>query len=127
MTTRAEIEALIKRLEEAKEGDSALDRAIRDCLSLPAMLVPPDGGDEAHPYTTSVDAALTLVAGGWRYDLYGGPDAFRDSGASAILAVSPDDGKTNPVNGDAATDALALCIAALRARLSDMKDDANDA
>jgi hypothetical protein len=72
-------------------------------------------GDQPNPLE-SLDAALLLVPDWWRYDIYGGPDPFRKSGAQAILAISPDDGKTNPVVSYGATPAIALCIAALEAR-----------
>ena len=40
---RADLAELIERVEKATGPDADLDRAIRDKLGLPAMLVPPDG------------------------------------------------------------------------------------
>ncbi len=52
---------IITRLEAATAGYGSLDRAIRDALDLPAVLVPPDGGDEAREYTTDFEAAYSLL------------------------------------------------------------------
>ena len=101
---------LIDRLENVAEGSSELDRAIRDCLSLPAMLVPPDGGDEAYPYTTSLDCAITLVPEGWFYSAssgYGHANVHRRRG-----------GTGGAWTHNAPTVPLAICIAALKARLA---------
>lgn len=95
-----DIANLIARLERATEGSDALDRAIRDALDLPSMLVPPDGGDEAYPYTTSIDAALTLVpesmvwtvltdfGGLCRARVYSGEEIWQADGRTPALAAA---------------------------------------
>ena len=97
---------LIAKLEAATEGSGTFDRAIRDALGLSALLVPPDGGDEAHPYTTSLDAAMKLVP----------EDRIWSVGkivrAPGYIAVLDNDGHSHK----GSTPALALCIAALKAR-----------
>ena len=62
-------------------------------------------------YTTSIDAALTLVPEGWSlYHL----DTF---GGGGYCEVTPSDGdESDCINGQASTPALALCIAALKAK-----------
>lgn len=60
-------------------------------------------------YTASIDAAMTLVTEGWLFDLYnlnGYPEAHLTNDTLQRVSVSV----------DAATPALALCAAALRAR-----------
>ena len=100
---------LIEKLEGATEGSRELDAEIHVAVGGTEFTVP--------YYTTSIDAALTLVPEGrarrtiylpcgfWPYRVWVYRDAHRpleqDSGA--------------PVLGR--TEALALCIAALRARL----------
>lgn len=114
------MEELIKRLEAAtgpdRELDIAIDRALfpesyaRPSDPTPVDL-PEDFGKDAmsmmmHPapaYTASIDAALTLVPEGARWDVQ------RDRTA----AFASIDGVTT---GRCATPAIALCIAALRAR-----------
>lgn len=113
---------LIETLEVVTEGSDPLDRAIRNTLDLPAMLVPPDGGDEAYPYTTSVDAALMLVPEGYvvrEITIWPGQpstvavwEAHQSEGDPSYWH-SARDGRWN---AEAKTPALALCIAALKAR-----------
>jgi hypothetical protein len=100
------ITELIALLEAAIEGSDGLDRAIRDTLVLPAMLVPPDGGDEAYPYTLSLDSALTLVPDGMVWTV------LTDFGGLCRARVYSGDGLWQ---ADGATPALAACIAALKA------------
>lgn len=95
---------LITRLESASVGSPDLDHAIRDALDLPAVLVPPDGGDEAREYTTSIDAALTLGVPSFRL---ASNAEYGHSAAFARLNLSK-----------AATVPLAVCIAALRYRMA---------
>ena len=76
--------------------------------------------DERLPrYTTSLDAALTLVPvdpkGGW-YWRVGHSSLYR--GWAHLNRYHPDNCDTgDETSGNAATPALALCIAALRARM----------
>lgn len=60
-------------------------------------------------YTTSLDAALTLVPEGWWWVINSGTQGL----AKAILGARGSDAGAHE---DAHTPALALCIAALRAR-----------
>lgn len=128
---------LLTRLENAKEGSRELDALIVAELN-DAMVTPyppradygpgnqwqfwsRDGkhflGNESAPrfkiphYTTSLDAALTLVPGGdWHWQVRQDPSCYR---AAMISGKIPD---IKFVRGAAPTPALALCIAALRAR-----------
>ena len=98
-----DLPSLIATLEAATEGSAELDRAICRAIS----------GDETqwHKYTRSLDAAMTLVPEGWF--------ALIDTRGRADVRYAPIDqsGYRREV-ADAATPALALCIAALRARLA---------
>lgn len=103
---------LITALESAKEGSTALDFEIQQFIEGWRNIGGgyrewPDGRRERYDYirpapafTTSLDAALTLVDGD-RWTVYSGP-------ARAVV------GFRDGANG--ATPALALCIACLRAR-----------
>lgn len=75
--------------------------------------MPMDKADFAPPFTTSLDAALTLVPEGWIVDQMGDTavgkvGAMKTVGASVELS----DGDKN-VQGQGGTRALAACIAAL--------------
>lgn len=66
--------------------------------------------DQLPAYTSSVDAALTLVKGGWDYGFLSDGTAF----------IWPDGGfdLLEGIQSQAVTPAIALCIASLRARSS---------
>jgi hypothetical protein len=131
-----DLDALLTRLRAAAGADRELDAEIDLLLSLPCITerggvaLVSDGGvhewyGEGPPaqkrnpamgawrrprmaYTSSVDAALTLVPEGWAW-------AKRLDGAFYVAPIdegSPYSGQ----RGDAPTPALALCIAALEAR-----------
>lgn len=71
--------------------------------------------DETVPrYTTSIDAALTLVPEGWRIThAYGPPWAW------CLTKTAPEeDGSRRYAEGKSATPALALCIASIKARMA---------
>ena len=108
------MQSLIKRLEQATGPDGRLDRAIRDAFGLPAMLVPPDGGDEAHPYTASIDAAVTLVPEGWcwRYDSSMHEAEVSDYSGRFLIDADKE------WHGSNRNPAIAICIAAIRARVN---------
>lgn len=118
---------IIKRLEAATEGSRELDARIGAVVSDYERTRQPTSSESVEPghfwegkapeslqhaphYTTSIDAALTLVPEGYRWRLwyhhtgYCGADIFPDKG-----------GILSKVH-DAPTAALALCIAALKAR-----------
>lgn len=105
---------LITRLQAAEGPSRELDTEI--CEAIGFVL-----GQLGHapPFTTSIDAALTLVPEGWHWAIYtekgicggkgarvnvGGPERTRRGWSKDLHEVY------------AATPALALCIAALRAR-----------
>ena len=130
---------LIEKLEAAGEGSRELDTRIHalledrdlrqdefgrllgrsreaphdECI----MAYPNFSPDTAIPcYTTSLDAALTLVPEGYRLELYQSANGeWWDADLSPLgYDVDHEDGWSN---GDGKADpALALCIAALKAR-----------
>ena len=95
---------LIAKLEVAPEGSRGLD------LDIAASIGAIDWDDvrdtQVDSYTTSIDAAMTLVLEGLAWTILSG----------AIQAACVGEASTgNPVT-IAATPALALCIAALKAK-----------
>lgn len=101
------------RCEAATGPDREIDRAIRDALGLPndyAADWGPRGHDvpAAYPYTTSLDAAMTLVPTDCAPGVY-----QRDKAEWAAMVFGPD----WQIIGDtrAATAPLALTAASLRA------------
>lgn len=115
---------LIEELEKATGPDRMLDKEIGEYLGWKVFAagVATAGGDPhwvcntpmgrgALPaFTSSIDAALTLVPEGYGFYLRGDY-----SGAGAGLSF-PDAYNVTPGHVEAATPAIALCIAALRAR-----------
>lgn len=108
--------ALLARLSEATKGSPELDSAIGYYLSHADYRW---WCDRAGPsdFTRSLDAALTLVPEGWEWLTRGNARPFANvmTGAQPVVGegfTQPDDSYT----AYAATAALALCIAALRAR-----------
>lgn len=97
---------LIERLEKATEPEWELDAAIArlddireafgDCAD-----------DEVPPYTSSIDAALTLVPEGCKW-------LVQDLGIGFEACTYPRKGV--PCAAKGAAPAIALCIAALKAR-----------
>lgn len=117
---------LIRKLESAAEGSRELDIAAHKAIGW--ELAPPeadcawwnDNGDTFYGvcphYTTSIDAALTLVPEGWDWQLEwedGAESVFFESKGIARVEMGNPDLRICP---EAATPALALCAAALRAR-----------
>jgi hypothetical protein len=106
--------SLISRLEAAKEGSRELDQEIW------FNHVWEGQGDERDvpAYTSSVDAALSLVPEGWsfyRLDQYSnGPDPIWGWGAQLRCHANPEVGLA--IGETRASMPLALCIASLRAR-----------
>lgn len=126
---------LIEKLERADGPSRELDAEIAQTLSLPwdyAADWGPRGRDiqVAHRYTASIDAALTLVPEGWRiagFVEYGHGMKWK---GRIYCALVPSDLSHLPrtyaahsaaaVRCDhAATPAIALCIAALKAKEAD--------
>ena len=128
-----ELQSLISALKAATEGTRGLDYHIHEAIGWQdndecGWSKPATGertADTGWPhYTTSLDAALTLVPEGW-----GWAAAELDKGEpSAVVTnflpqLKPGTLDANPDRIDfrskAATHALALCIAALKARLNE--------
>ena len=130
MTDRATLLSAIKAVEKAKEGTPEINVLIaRACFpnfilhddSNIWMQVPSNmerGYMQVVPmpfYTTSLDAALSLVPEGMCYELDTFPRSKTDTKPIAFVA-KPDDIFTAWSSG--ATMPLAICLAALRARLT---------
>lgn len=127
----ADLSELIAKLEAATEPSRELDSAIGQTIGMVAydrstdVLGYPVGDDAPYPaFTTSLDAALTLVPGGafWRVGHDGegpNPADFR----ADVLNVMPAERRSVTGKGVAGTPALALCIAALRARTKEQSHD----
>jgi hypothetical protein len=122
---------LLARLEMATGPDREPDRLIEE--TLPGVLrhphrdlvaegyvisgeghryYGPGQGYRAPPYTESIEAAMSLVPEGWCWSVRGG--AFTPP--SAQLNYLEDDTRAGEVYAEATTPAIALCIAALKAR-----------
>ena len=120
MTHQPKLVELAERCEAATGPDRKLDMAIVHALS--GVLGEPwpeatgmrmveacdsfeDSRDTVARYTASLDAAMTLVPEGWIWDV-------TSTGTAWVM----EDGGDPQLFGDAATPALALCAAALRAK-----------
>lgn len=104
------MDALIERLEVASEGSATLDKDIHFAL----------GGRSSElrsNYTRSIDVALTLVPEGCAWTLLGG----KRVAVTAVIWKGGEFGLERVV-GKSETVALALCIAALKARTSTGKE-----
>lgn len=118
---------LIERLEKATGPDREMDEDIVRALYPDCIIQIYVVGDEdktvfhAEPlvpnksyvplYTSSIDAALTLVPEGYGWSLYGG---FSPNRPCACLS---DTGRSDDlVDAFGATPAIAICIASLKAR-----------
>ena len=115
---------LIRRLEEATEGSRPLDGEIGNALAKPRCNV--DGGSDWYidgklarryggnwpHYTTSIDAALTLVPEAMGWSIGGSTDA-----EGPMFGASVDVPRDLPaLSSCCPTPAIALTIAALKAR-----------
>lgn len=106
---------LIARLERALEGSRQLDQLIYTAIDAPGLRESRDGEIVASPniysiqapeYSTSLDAAFELMPRQFSWTL----NSTIRFGCAAIIRGH----QTH--EGDAATPALAICIAALKAR-----------
>ena len=107
---------LIARLEAAEIGSRELDAAIYDAIDSPAIKIKTTLDYDFPAYTTSLDAALTLVPEGLAW----GVADRKDKSKPLAICGHADNPMTETY---AATPALALCIAALKARVAQGKDD----
>ena len=112
---------LIARLEAVTEGNRELDKAIGlDVVGFDPNMLPtqwPDIGSPPSPwppYTTSLDAALTLVPAIWR--VYNIKEAYIYPPNKWFACLERRREHRESMIGKAPTPALALCIAALKAR-----------
>lgn len=131
------LQSLLERLEKASGGDREIDARLAEAFggfadviralnedgsTFDAMVdYGEDSFDECPRYTSSLDAALSLVERvmpGWGYFLR--HDA--DSGYVAAL-VYPDAFRVTPGATKAASMPLALCLALVRAKLEDEAKD----
>lgn len=100
---------LIAKLEAAKEGSRQLDHEI--AVAVEKYKEPPvtalDTDWWTPHYSTSIDAALTLVPKSW-------DKTCREVGGECNASVGPP--RAPDIESSGATPALALCIASLRAR-----------
>lgn len=103
--------SLAERVEAATGAENELDFAIQLAVLSRAGYLP--GRASCKPYTRSLDAALSLVPSGWAWQAGVGIETEAGNSDSAYAWAAPVD------HGElvfAATPALALCAAALRAR-----------
>lgn len=142
MSGREILLALAERCEQATGRDWALDADIAEGMNPEFQSTPweridypggrwvvfadrsaPDNWNivSPPPYTSFIDVALTLVPEGWKWALHSADDA----GPPCAFCVS-DMGKLpwskRVDDTHAATPALALCAAALRARAAEVRD-----
>lgn len=106
MTATSMTSDLIERLERATAGNRELDKLIAEFVGH-TFGVP--------EYTTSIDAALTLVDGFWAV----GKQEFEPFARILVPNEHGDFIGQRNIEATGATPALALCIAALRARYRD--------
>jgi hypothetical protein len=115
MTDPATFIALAERCEQAAGPDAGLD------LAMWTTFLDTPGFQPLSPwrtdYTASLDAAVTLVPEGYYWQAANGKRRHSEPQACADLFVAhgPNRGDMS-FTADAATAALALCAAALRAR-----------
>jgi hypothetical protein len=139
--TRDELLALAARVEAATGADQILDAAVLLVVSPELASRPweqvtypdrkraffadrsdPDGSNVVSPpaFTSSLDAAASLVPDGWD----GGVYWSRRSGSAAHLHLVADDRIAPPATSKgAATSALALTAAAIRAKAQEAGDE----
>jgi len=110
------LRGLIERVKQATGGDHRLDEDIEAALGWPLSWCT----DKARPFTSSLDAAASLVpVVKWTLGTHQEPDTNKWFWKAWV-------GRLRSHQGVAATPALALTAAALRARLAEMEGDATD-
>lgn len=124
------LDSLIERLENAKEGSRELDQAILDALyqqhgDAAYEWLLPDGNGAAikpFPFSTSLDAALSLLPEGAGWAVYGFWMDNPPTQYSFSAKIETNDGRivTGNFQATAPSPAHALCIAALKAREVDL-------
>ena len=113
----SDIAALIERVEKASEGGPGIDALVLRAVGFPDAwctdFSQPELPVKLLPVSTSIDAAVAVIkrvldCDEWNVGTVGG------GGSACIWIGTEDDGTPH----SAATPALALCLAALRARQS---------
>ncbi len=126
MTDAATLLALAERCEREEPGcelNDAIAFAVGWRLNETIWWNPPDGdwSLEVPRYTTSLDAAVTLVPEGW---IWQGGERYEDEKVGGWARVFPRGAMNRGTgNRDAKTSALALCAAALRACVAMTKEE----
>lgn len=119
---------LIARLGAATEGNEELDEAIHDCVHAKALIGigaaktaegwrhPEYGKIAIQYYSTSIDAALSLIPEEWTaWELRSCQGRKSYVATISRLVKLPPFPEETYETGDAATPALALCVVALKA------------
>jgi hypothetical protein len=116
-------EELIVALEKAERPSRKLDAEVALVVGWKVVVgdtwMGPHGEIAVPEYTTSIDAALTLVPEGWRWAV-GDKDDRTDVPWAQVFRTDLETGELVMFAEDdcyPATPALALCIAALKARV----------
>ncbi len=109
-----DLKSLIAKLETAKKGSRELDWDITIIIEFPR-------NGSAPPYTTSLDAALTLVPEGCYETILSWNSMKSEFGYCRMNVRGPfgKHGWHEDRIGEGKTPALAICIAALKAREND--------
>lgn len=100
---------LTAKLEAATEGTRELDYAIAEALGRENVRKT-QGTFAPWKYTTSIDAALTLVPEGWVPTLYFPDPSIQTDSCLCLLGLPG----TREAKGQSPTMPLAICIAALK-------------
>ena len=138
MTNRATLEALLARVLAGTGPDRELDGALAEALQVGGNPWKHDGdgwisvhgfGCQAAMFTTSLDAALTVVPEGWRINLLSEWDNETIRAKGAWQAILMPIGKGDSIHAGmrtrcdhAATPARALIAACLKARMEAQND-----
>lgn len=122
------MDELIAKLEAATEGSRELDAAIcrviepdspigKHCTDDPEPTWYSNDGKQDIPwFTTIIDTAMTLVPKNFPAMVQRNVDPSQPKGFALVGEFSKLPGRTTMQRGNGASPALALCIAALRAR-----------
>lgn len=109
----AQVDDVLARLEAATEGSEALDRLIYEAMGAEEFFDCTYSDSDMPPFSTSVDAALTLVPDGWGIGLAQEWPWPKEEAPLEARLFHRAHGCVDATHDDPA---LALCIAALRAR-----------
>lgn len=120
---------ILTRLRDATEGSRKLDQIIGEALKLPPRYPSESSLCIYAHYTTSIDTALTLVPEGWKPSMmsWSVPELTEPTARVSMFMTLVSNDYKGHVRGEVkmhegATPAIAVCIAALKARMA--KEDA---